>query len=457
MKSTQLLREIVRNILSEGGNATATMFDTGDVIQRELPDGTTEPRTAQRIPLKDIGRGELIKILNAMFTSMNNKYSQIHNGEEMWPGGYKPTKHLFSGSSSFLYDDSICTDELCEIKPTLGDIDVMVPGENLQKVWELLNHYQKSGEQIINSVKFVGCIKADAKGAGDKDQLNCTFEYTMKDGTTVDMQVDFERASFTDKIDGQTVPDWFSRMAHSSSFDDMRHGMKGFAHKLLLRSIYISASKVDGTMVTDSSTEDNPKIATRFSKSQGKRVPKTGATMYGFAVTHGLRKMVKDFGTHPEHGKLLKSIPTPAAVKKKNAMIAKKNAKNGTNIPLIPDTVYEKEFDKLLNAAFPGVEATSDNQLKFSSFVGLVELMKQEHSKDTIESTFKSFMTKLIGPRAQVLYANNPELEMKEKAAPLVYFIENLSLSDEMKAEMNEKMEIHKQRVFSGENLDVGI
>ena len=456
MLNERLLRVVIREILNEGGNATAHKLGSGEEIQRELPDGSFEPRTAQRIPLKDIGRDELMKVLDATFTAMNVQFKQIH-GDDLWPGGYRPSKHLFSGSSSFLYDANICTTDLCDVKPTLGDIDVMIPNEKLQQVWELLNHYQNSGQQIINNVKFIGCTSTNTKGAGDNDQLNCTFEYTMKSGDTVDMQIDFERATFTAEDDGQATTDWFSRFAHGSSFDDMRQGMKGFAHKLLLRSLYTGSSMIDGTMVTPSSTVDNPKIAMRFSKSQGKKVPKQGASRYGFAVTHGLRQLTQDFGTHPEYGALLKSMPAPSEIKKKNLMIAKKNAKNGTNVPMIPDAIYEKEFDKLIIAAFPEIEPSPENQEKFSSFVGLIDLMKSELSQQEIDKTFSSFMSKLLGSRAQILYRNNPTLEIKEKAAPLTYFMKNLQISPELKDEFSEKMKQHKIRVTSGENLDVSV
>jgi len=136
-------------------------------------------------------------------------------------------------------------------------------------------------------------------------------------------------------------------------------------------------------------------------------------------------------------------------------MIVKNNAKKGTNTPLIKDTVYEKEFNKLFLAVFPDQEPTRENQNKFSSFVGLIDLMSLEMKQDVIDRIFSSFMAKLIGPRAQILYANDAELEIKEKRAPLNYFIEKLNVSEELKLKMKELEDNHKNRLTNVTDNDL--
>jgi hypothetical protein len=454
MLSENILRSFIRNVLNEGGNVVATKCGSGEAIMRQLSDGGEEVRRAQRIPVKKMGVGSLEGVLNKLFIALNSEYTKMFK-DELWPGGYKATPDIYSGSSSWIHDNKVCNNELCELKPTLGDIDIMIPRDNAENLLTLLCKLQTNSSEIIPSVTFIGPGKATAKKVGDSTQINCIFEYTSPDGPTVDMQIDFERVDFSDSdAVGHKVPSWFSRMAHSSKIEDMRIGAKGFAHKLLLRSIYTGSSVMQGTIVTGASTPENYKTSTRVN-SQGEVVPQTGAAKLGFSVDHGLRQMAKEFGEDEANGTLIQKMLSPAAVKKKNAMIVKNNAKKGTNTPLIKDTVYEKEFNKLFLAVFPDQEPTRENQNKFSSFVGLIDLMSLEMKQDVIDRIFSSFMAKLIGPRAQILYANDAELEIKEKRAPLNYFIEKLNVSEELKLKMKELEDNHKNRLTNVTDNDL--
>tara|TARA_R110001599_G_scaffold301245_2_gene506855 strand:- start:1515 stop:2027 length:513 start_codon:yes stop_codon:yes gene_type:complete len=165
--------------------------------------------------------------------------------------------------------------------------------------------------------------------------------------------------------------------------------------------------------------------------------------------------MAKEFGEDESYGPLIQKMLSPAAVKKKNAMIMKRNAKKGTNDPLVKDTVYEKEFNKLFLAVFPDQEPTRENQNKFSSFIGLIDLISVDMKKDVVDKIFSSFMSKLIGPSAQILYANNPELEIKEKIAPLDYFVEKLNVSEELKLKMKSLKDSHMMRLANITDTDL--
>ena len=75
--------------------------------------------------------------------------------------------------------------------------------------------------------------------------------------------------------------------------------------------------------------------------------------------------------------------------------------------------------------------------------------------KDVVDKIFSSFMSKLIGPRAQILYANNPELEIKEKIAPLDYFVEKLNVSEELKLKMKSLKDSHMMRLANITDTDL--
>ena len=454
MLSKNILRVFIRNVLSEGGNVVATKCGSGEAILRQLDGGDEEVRRAQRIPIKKMGVGNLESILNKLFIALNSEYTSMFNAE-LWPGGYKATPDIYSGSSSWIHDNEVCNNELCELKPTLGDIDIMIPRDNAENLLSLLCKLQDNGNEIIPAVTYIGSGRATANKVGDSSQINCIFEYTSPDGTTVDMQIDFERVDFSDTDDaGHKIPSWFPRMSHSSKIEDMRVGAKGFAHKLLLRSIYSASSSMKGTVVTDSSTPERYRVSTRRN-SQGDVVPQTGMSKLGFSVDRGLRQMAKEFGEDESYGPLIQKMLSPAAVKKKNAMIMKRNAKKGTNDPLVKDTVYEKEFNKLFLAVFPDQEPTRENQNKFSSFIGLIDLISVDMKKDVVDKIFSSFMSKLIGPSAQILYANNPELEIKEKIAPLDYFVEKLNVSEELKLKMKSLKDSHMMRLANITDTDL--
>ena len=149
---------------------------------------------AQKIPIKKIGLKkfqndfkELFKTLNKMFYKKYKKY--IWNNEKILDNGF-----VFNGSTSFLMDPGYLDkeEELTLLKPTSGDIDIMVP-ENLKSdLWHFLKNIEG---KTIGNFTYIGCNKPSVTSIND--QINCLFEYNYGEGK-IFAQTDFEFVPFSE-------------------------------------------------------------------------------------------------------------------------------------------------------------------------------------------------------------------------------------------------------------------
>ena len=159
-------------MINEGGNVSIKGID------------------AQKIPVKEIGLKKFQDDFKKMFKKLNKMFYKEY-GEYVWSNdSIIDTGFVFNGSTSFLMDPEYLSkeDELKILKPTSGDVDIMVPEDLKDKLMEFLT---KIEDTEIENFKFIG-YKFYV------DQLNSLFEYDYGKGK-VFAQVDFEFVQFEGK------------------------------------------------------------------------------------------------------------------------------------------------------------------------------------------------------------------------------------------------------------------
>lgn len=355
-----------------GGNVTAKNKITGQELN---PD---------KIPIRDITRDEfkvqalkLFKFINAQYFKKFNE--KLWLNEENLASGY-----LFNGSSSFIMSPDYSSDEIHEFKPFAGDMDVIVPKEAKENLFDLLDDFEN--KEIYDGVFYAGSNKPNKTSIGD--QINCVFIIEFKVGK-IKCQVDFEFLDVDQSLGDDKVSE-FSKFGHSSSFDDLKVNIKGLFQKYILRAlVYGTSVRDDIIVVTPASTTEKYKIKS-FKENELPR-------MMRFSVDRGMGDSYEKMFIGDKPFKL-----------------------NGKSVyrELKPqERTYQTDLKTIFNFIFKIEEPTSQQMKQFESFVGIVELMKdldKEHIKQTIER-FLELLWASKGERGQEveLFDSAKDLEIK--------------------------------------------
>jgi len=359
-------KDFKKKNMNEGGNLT---IDVGG-----------KPLEAQKIDMTRSTRKEfrensikMFKKLNKMFKSKFGEFLWVD--EKLLDNGV-----MFNGSTSFIFSDDYTDDEIMAHKTHSGDIDVIIDKNKAADLWRLLKTVE--GKEIVPGVEYMG----NNRGSYDKlaNQINSVFMMTFKNGYRVPAQVDFEMLN----VSPEGAPDEFAKFAHSSSFEDLKAGQKGVAHKYLLISIAGGASmREDIFVVSDKSTESNYKI--RIKGGQ----PYTKLTNLKFSVDHGLRTAFEKQDWQ---------------IDGKDVFIEKKTK----------DSNYTQSLESIFEVFFNAKHTSSDIK-KMWSFVGLLDLMQKHLDKKSIKNTYDRMIERTIGKGAQGLERGNPALDFEIKSGML--------------------------------------
>jgi len=353
---------------------------------------------AQRIPIKDIGRSKFIKDTKEMLRTLNDMFAKKY-GQALWPDpSLLNDATLFNGSTSFIMDDSIPDEDILPHKPDAGDIDLVVPEDKKEQLWEFLNELR--GKKITDKYEFINHNKEDLNKI--IDQINGLFKYTPEKDKKYFVQIDFEFVPFEEKTlyDGNTIiaPSEWAKFGHSSSLEDTKLGIKGgIAHKYLLRSIaYAISKRPDVIFVTAKADCEN--WEKKIKKQQDQNILK-------FSVSKGLRSAFEPlicYGKQVEkNGKyVFKEIPT-------------KESNYITDLP----SIFKMLFGK---------EPTPQELNKLWSFKGLVDLMKKylddKQKELAISRMFELFWDNKNGKNiAQEIDRDNPAEDEKVKMGIINY------------------------------------
>lgn len=366
-----------------GGNVIAIIKRTGE----ETPAG--------RIDLRKVGRQEFIKKSVELFKFINKDFKKRYK-TPLWHDESILTNGIaFNGSTSYIMNQEISDEDVVKYKPSAGDIDLMVPHNTKEEVWNLLDSYE--GKEILPGVYYAGSNKPSISSIGS--QINCVFVVNFGD-IKVPMQVDWEFVPFA----GNLPTEW-ARFSHSSSFDDAKQNIKAVHHKFLIRALVGGASVRDDIVIaTEKSTPENLTLT----KSKDHQIPR----MLKFSVDRGIRiayEPMKDndgVQIYVDGKMVYKPIPT-----------------SSSEFETVVREIYKLSFQQL--------ESNEGDVQKFGSFIGVIDLMKKFFDKSQIQNTTKRYTELLWGAQAQQLERNDPEGDFNVKNSGYEYYIKALGLKDE--------------------------
>jgi len=377
-----------------GGNTRAIDRQTGEVVTF-----MGRPAYADKTDFRSVNRTAFKRdFLNAL-----KRLDDLHRDmfdSPIWDPQRRDailsSGEAFNGSSEHLFSGRLSDAEFVEHKPLVGDIDLTVPSEKLQSIFDLLASME--GQEVTPTVSYIGQNKPEQNG----HQINGLFSYVQKGSDQpVFVQIDFEGVKY---IGGK--PEEFSKFGHSSSWEDVKLNIKGVFHKYILRSLASGASgRSDIVLLTPMSPLSPPEKI---------KVKKTTSpiSLLSFSVDRGLRanavqQFLPDGSPVVVNGKTAyKEIPTDASD-------------------------YKRTRSDIFSLIF-GAEPEPADLTKLDSFSGILALMDRFLSRAQISEIYLDFVgDKLIGPRSQRLDANSAEVDRNAKMAAVSLFRETFSFLSE--------------------------
>ena len=359
-----------------GGNAQIFDKAKGKIIQ------------ADKIPLKLIGRSNFTKTFVKVFKEINKQFKK-KTGHPIWVNEKNiETGVQFNGSTSYIFDASIPDNELVKYKSHAGDLDLIVPKEMKQEIWDFFKTIE--GKEIIKGVEYMGPSTDKLTFSAIGETLIVLFKAQFGKNEII-AQVDLELLDVDDK---GTPSDW-SRFSHSSSFEDAKVGIKALHHKYLIQAIVGGASvREDIVIATPASTPE--KI--RLKKVKPNDLPR----MLKFSVVRGIRKAYD-----PMHDAEGKSVFVDG-----KQVYQERDSKTDS---------YETIVGEIFKLTFGRLEEHPEDQKDFGSFVGVANLMKKYLDKTQIKRSFERYEQKLFGKYEQVLERNDPKGDYEVKISGYNY------------------------------------
>jgi hypothetical protein len=375
-------------LIKEGGAAGAMRLDK---TYKKLPTG--KEAMAQKVPLIKIGRSAFVNEIKIMLEKLN---SRVH----LWSDFESVKSGLaFNGSSAHVFNtNEFSDDEIVKLKPHLNDIDLTIPKEKLDdlrkyfssKDMDSLPDYEPTnGNKLSDRIHFVGFSRV-----GLPDQVVSIFAYYINPEEFVVFQIDFEGVEY---VNGK--PSEFAKFSRSSPIEDLKQNIKGVAHKFLLTAIARASSRL-GKIAVISNTG-----------KLSKKSEYDDASDLSFSVSDGLRKKFIPSGktiVHPELGQVQayrELTPTEARTKR--------SFKEGG---------YTKNLSEMFQMMFNKKPSDSDIS-KFSSFLGLLDLMK---GSKNINAIFNEFVDLLYGKDSHEIEKGDMEADRRVKDSMMIKFYEQI-------------------------------
>jgi hypothetical protein len=258
-------------------------------------------------------------------------------------------RSAFMGSSNAFMDPKISHKEFAQFKPKVGDVDIAIPEEHTGTLADQLKPGKRYGKYT-----FVGGKKSGTQNLG---------LFRHDDGRV--QQIDMEPATYEN---GR--PSEWNQFAHGSDWGDVKSGVKGAFHKLLLRSV-TAAQGADGVV-------RNKKGDTR------KFIPN-----YSFSVDRGMRPSHAQIGQ--ENGDTIYREMTP------------KESQYDTSLP----SIYGKMFGK---------SPTPEDMKTFGSYHGVLDSMKKHLNPEQQSRVADRYVRTIYEPGSQLIDNDHTEdQKMKDK------------------------------------------
>jgi len=261
-------KQFVENeLLIEGGNASAKIKDPVSGKEVEVSykgqPARAKPIVFDRSVSRENFRSEVINAIKRIDIIHKNEFGKGLYLEKSIDDILE-TGYTFMGSSEFLFAPiSKLTDkEYNAYKPKTGDIDLLVPKDKIESLFNLLNRMRMKA--ITDKIFFVGHNKLTVAQIRE-EQINAIFEYSVP-GRSFLFQVDFVFVPF----DQNGKPFEEEKFLRGSSWEDIQQGIKGIGHKLLLQSLTSDVKKISYGSVfiaTPGSKPEKIRLSTSFPKS----------------------------------------------------------------------------------------------------------------------------------------------------------------------------------------------
>lgn len=341
---------------------------------------------------RSISRSEFTRHIIDALKKLDDMHSKMF-GEPIWPPKTRDSLlssgQAFNGSSEHLFNRKMTDEEFVEYKPTVGDIDLTVPHEKLKSIFDLLAKIQ--GRSLTPNVAYVGQNKEEQ---GEGHQINSLFSYTSKNlDAPINVQIDFEGVEYE-----KGSPDEFSKFGHSSSWEDVKSGIKGVFHKYILRGLAKAASTQQNAVVLTPKSPLEPPEAIKVAKRT------SPLSLLSFSVDRGLRANAEQ-----------QFLPdgSPVLV---NGMKAFKE------LPTSSST-YARTRQEIFTLIL-GEEPIGNELQLLDSFVGILQLMADHLDDSQIESVFMDFVNDKLFGQGQALDAYSPEVDRSAKMGAVSLFME---------------------------------
>lgn len=390
------LRTFIRHILQEDKN-----LDEGGNLG-------VDDVLAQKIEIARVQRDRFVRDMRLFFKELNKRYQESSQDQEpLYKGDVLDVllSGIGFGGSTAAFFDLEKWDELFKTKKkTLGDIDIYIPRESYDDLYELIRSLKGQEVIILGEGRSVDCIgMKEEKG----DQINALFGYNFIDPdgnpARLNMQIDFVKARFTE----EGLPHSSIIHSHGSSPVDLMEGIKGFAKIYLLSALTTALTRTRGKEATAKSTPE--KIRITKSSEEKEEIP-----LYSYSTAYGLRRSKKKLGVKDGY----------------DVYVSTEYADE--------DTLETPSGFKLLF----GVEPSEEELKMFDSYIGTLQLIRKYLFDRTVgsnplyESIFKSILYKCFNvkfsetePRkvvelAQSSERSNFDLDREVKEAMIDKFLE---------------------------------
>lgn len=432
----------IKKLIFEGGNARA-MPAGFSAIDANASDSviTYSGRKAYADRL-EFGKIQRKLFIEEMISALRELNEFVRKRSEDGLGIWSPekfealanSKSIFLGSSEHLFNlQDIDDEEYSRYKKWTGDLDIAAPAGRVK----VLNNVLEGNENLKLSEKiyYVG----RNRGPSENQTSSCIFAYHSDElQHPIFVQVDFMSVDFSD-----TGPDDFSRFSRSSSWDDIKAGVKGVFHKFLLSSLTNAIfERSDVAVLTPSSIKKGIEKGPQNFKVSSTSPESGKLSTHSFHILSGMRNSLEPV-SDPTTG-LQYVLPDARAA------FRKLDSSESISIKDLR-IIFQKLFVK---------EPDSSDLRKFSSFIGLVDLIK-ENKPEIAEKVFIKFVVgKLFGKSSQALYASDPNADMAAKMAAINVFLERfpaliskMEFVEKLKAEFYQN---YKIRDVSNESYHIG-
>jgi len=459
MLSEALLRNYIKSILAEGGNARVRDRETGkEATYQGRPAHSDQVYFSKMKGAKVVlDRGQFVRDFQAFFVELDRLFSE-ETDMPLWPAASRKnlvgdSNDAFSGSSRAMFDSEYDDDYIVNVlkKGRMGDIDIMIPEDRKSLLWDFLDgkdaHDDASAGQGLawssgpNSIVYLGqndgaSLSTDRKTgktiatprSGPKGaQINCIFAYEQGENPPQFVQVDFEFVPYSEETG---MPTDLAVLGHYSAEEDMEVNVKGAFRAKLLQTIvrittfieapvFSTATRVvprseakPGRAVPTASGEGDESSDYVIHKGTSRSSPATGAAEYTFSGDHGVRRRLLQLGPSAFGQKAYRELSTP------------KESKYVQDLPEIFRIIFSLDPDEE-----PDPSDLRD-LLSFKGLIRLVQKYRRDRAYDILmglpgQTRGRGLVQELFGPQAQNLYADDDTSDEEYKTAALSIYLDS--------------------------------